>query len=53
MALTPPPFKQGTDLLIEGLQLAAQRQQAEGAAETSGRLARGAALSITFGSSRS
>jgi hypothetical protein len=29
MALTPPPFKQDIDLLIEGLQLAAQRQQAE------------------------
>ena len=29
MALTAAPFKQDIDLLIEGLQLAAQRQQAE------------------------
>jgi hypothetical protein len=29
MALTAVPFKQDIDLLIEGLQLAAQKQQAE------------------------
>jgi hypothetical protein len=37
MALTAAPFKQDIDLLIEGLQLAVQRQQAE----ASRRLARG------------
>jgi hypothetical protein len=44
MALTPLPFKQDIDLLIEGLQLVAQRQQAEPRQELAVGLLGGAAL---------
>ena len=47
------PFKQDIDLLIEGLQLAAQRQQAEARQKLAGGLLGGAALAIILGSSRS
>ena len=53
MALTAAPFKQDIDLLIEGLQLTAQRQQAEARPKLAVGLLGGAALAITLGSSRS
>ena len=45
-ALTPPPFQQDIDPLIEALQLAAQRQQAEAQQKIAVGLLRGAALAI-------
>lgn len=51
--LRPPPFKQDSDLLIEALQLAAQRQQAEARQKLAVGLLGGAALAFALGSSRS
>ena len=51
-ALTPPPFQQDAALLIEALQLAAQRQQAEARQKIAVGLLGGAALAIALGSSR-
>ncbi len=52
-ALTPAPFNQDLELLIEALQLAAQRQQAEARQKIAAGLLGGAVLAIALGSSRS
>jgi hypothetical protein len=52
-ALTPPPFQPDIDLLVEALQLAAQRQQAEARQKIAVGVLGGAALAIALGSSRS
>lgn len=51
--LSPPPLQQDIDLLVEALQLAAQRQQAEARQKLAVGLLGGAALAIALGSSRS
>lgn len=51
-ALTPPPIKQDIDLLIQALEFAAQRQQAEARQKLAVGLLGGAVLAIALGSSR-
>jgi hypothetical protein len=52
-ALAPPPLDEDAGLLIEGLQLATQRQQAEARQKIAAGLLGGAVLAIALGSSRS
>ena len=51
-ALAPPPYQKDVDLLVEALQLAAQRQQAEARQKLAVGLLGGAALAFALGSSR-
>jgi hypothetical protein len=50
--LAPPPYQDDIDLLIQALQLAAQRQQAEARQKLAVGLLGGAALAFALGSSR-
>jgi hypothetical protein len=51
--LSPPPYKQDIDLLIEALQIAARRQHDEARQKLAIGLLGGAALAIALGASRS
>jgi hypothetical protein len=51
-ALTPPPYQEDVDLLVQALQLAAQRQHAEARQKLAVGLLGGAALAFAIGSSR-
>lgn len=48
-ALTPPPYRQDVELLIEALQLAAQEQQAEARRKILAGVAVGGVLALAFG----
>jgi hypothetical protein len=52
-ALAPPPFSEDIDLLVEALQIAAQRQQAEARQRLAVGLLGTAAIAIAIGASRS
>jgi hypothetical protein len=52
-ALTPSPYNEDIALLVDALQLAAQRQQAEARQKLAVGLLGGAVLAVALGSSRS